>query len=136
MTTLGASLGFAMGAGLANPDKTVVNILGDAGIGMAGFDFETAVREGIPILSIVLNNGQFGGYRRTQPVATERYNINHCGGDYAKIADGLGLYSEKIDRPNEIIPAIERAKQVMATGQPACLEMITRTDTDFSLYNT
>jgi len=134
-TTLGGSVGFAMGAKLANPDKTVVNLMGDASIGMTGFDLETAVREGIPILSIVLNNGQFSGYRRMQPVATERYNIDRCGGDYAKIAEGLGLYSEKVERPDEIIPAIKRAKEVVADGQPALLEMITCMDTNFSLYD-
>jgi len=134
-TTLGGSVGFAMGAKLANPDKTVVNLMGDASIGMTGFDLETAVREGIPILTIVLNNGQFSGYRRMQPVATERYDIDCCGGDYAKIAEGLGLYSEKVERPHEIIPAIKRAKEVVADGQPALLEMITCMDTNFSLYD-
>jgi acetolactate synthase-1/2/3 large subunit len=134
-TTLGGSVGFAIGAKLANPDKTVVNLMGDASIGMTGFDLETAVREGIPILTIVLNNGQFSGYRRMQPVATERYDIDRCGGDYAKIAEGLGLYSEKVERPDEIIPAIKRAKEVVADGQPALLEMITCVDTNFSLYN-
>ena len=134
-TTLGGSVGFAMGAKLANPDKTVVNLMGDASIGMTGFDLETAVREGIPILTIVLNNGQFSGYRRMQPVATERYDIDCCGGDYAKIAEGLGLYSEKVERPDEIIPAIKRAKEVVADGQPALLEMITCMDTNFSLYD-
>ena len=70
-----------------------------------------------------------------QPIATERYNIDRCGGDYAKIAEGLGLYSEKIERPGEIIPAIERAKAVTETGRPALLDVITCVDTDFSLYS-
>ena len=134
MTTLGGSVGFAMGARLANPNKTVVNIMGDASIGMAGFDLETAVRESIPILTIVLNNGAFSGYRQMQPKATERYNIDRCGGDYAKIAEGLGFYSEKIERPDDIIPAIEKATGFVHDGQPALLEVITRPDTDFSLY--
>ncbi|MBW2064358.1 MAG: hypothetical protein JRJ03_05435 [Deltaproteobacteria bacterium] len=95
-TTLGSSLPFAMGAKLANPEKMVVNIMGDASIGMTGFDLETASREAIPILTIILNNGRFGGYRSTQPVATERYNIDRCGGEYAKIAQGMGLHSERV----------------------------------------
>lgn len=133
-TTLGGSVGFAMGAKLANPEKTVVHIMGDAAMGMAGFDLETAERECIPILSIVLNNGQLGGYSRTQPLATERYHIDRCGGDYAKIAEGLGVHSERVEHAAGIIPALERAKKIMDEGRPACIEMITRVDTDYSLY--
>jgi len=131
-TTLGGSLGFAMGAKLANPDKMVVNILGDASMGMAGFDFETAVREKIPILSIVLNNSKFGGYERMLPTATERYNIDRAGGDYTGVAKALGFHAERIEQPNEIIPAIKRAEEVVSGGQPAFIELMTRVDTDFS----
>ena len=55
-TQLGYGLGLAMGAKLAQPDKLCINVWGDAAIGMTGMDFETAVRERIPILSILLNN--------------------------------------------------------------------------------
>ena len=131
---LGASLGFAMGAKLANPDKIVVNVLGDAGIGMAGVDAETAVREKIPILSIVLNNSRFGGYERMMPTATKLYNIDRVGGDYAKVYEGLGFHAERIEQPGDIIPAIKRAQGLVATGTSVFLEVITRVDTDFSLY--
>jgi len=133
-TTLGGSLGFAMGAKLANPDKMVVNILGDASIGMAGLDFETAVRENIPILSIVLNNSRFGGYDRMLPTASKRYNIDRVGGDYTKVAEALGFHAERIEQPRDIIPAIKRAEGLLAAGQPAFIEVITRVDTDFSTY--
>jgi len=133
-TTLGASLGFSMGAKLANPDKMVVNILGDASVGMAGLDFETAVREKIPILSIVLNNSRFGGYDRMLPTATQRYNVDRVSGDYAKVAEALGFHTERVKQPAEIAPAIKRAKEILAAGQPAFVEIITRVDTDFSKY--
>lgn len=135
-TTLGGSVGFAMGARLANPDKTVVHIMGDASIGMAGFDLETAGREGIPILSVILKNSRYSGYNRMQPVATERYYIDRCSGDYAKVAEGLGLYAEKIEKPEDIVPAIERAIKVLDSGRPACLEMITSVEPAFSYYET
>ena len=132
-TTLGGSLGFAMGAKLANPDKTVINILGDAGIGMAGFDFETAVRENIPIISIVLNNSKFSGYERMLPVASERYNIDRVGGNYTGVAAALGFHTERVEQPGEITPAIKRAQEMVKGGQPAFIEFMTRVDTDFSL---
>ena len=55
-TQLGYGLGLAMGAKLAHPDKLCINVWGDAAIGFTGMDFETAVRERIPILSILFNN--------------------------------------------------------------------------------
>ena len=132
-TTLGGSLGFAMGAKLANPDKLVINFLGDAGIGMIGIDHETAVRANIPILSIVINNSRFGGYEKMLPIAVERYDIDRVGGDYVKVAEALGFHAERIRQPAEIIPTIERARQVVANGQPAFIEIVTRVDTEFSV---
>jgi len=55
-TPLGASLGFAMGAKLARPEKTAIAFMGNAAFGMVGMDFETAVRENIPILVVLVNN--------------------------------------------------------------------------------
>ena len=60
-TPLGASLGFAMGAKLARPEKTTVAFMGNAAFGMVGMDFETAVRENIPILVVLMNNFVLGG---------------------------------------------------------------------------
>jgi len=121
-----------MGASLAAPEKLVVNVMGDAAFGMSGMDFETAVRERIPILTIILNNSCMGGYGKHLPVATERYGTKFLSGDYAKVAEGLGGYSEKVEKPSDIIPAIQRAKKVVDSGKPALLEMITKEDAVFS----
>ena len=133
-TTLGGSLGFALGAKLANPNKTVINLMGDASMGMAGLDFETAFREKIPILTLVLNNSKFGGYEKMLPVATERYAIDRVGGDYTGVAKALGFHAERIERPGDILPAIKRSLDLVAKGEPTFIEFITRVDTDFSLY--
>ncbi|HSB04957.1 MAG TPA: thiamine pyrophosphate-requiring protein [Thermodesulfobacteriota bacterium] len=133
-TTLGGSLGFALGAKLANPTKMLINLMGDASVGMAGLDFETAVREKIPILTVVLNNSKFGGYEKMLPIATERYSIDRVGGDYTGVAKALGFYAERIERPADVVPAIKRGLEIVAEGQPAFIELITRVDTDFSLY--
>jgi thiamine pyrophosphate-dependent acetolactate synthase large subunit-like protein len=133
-TTLGASLGFAMGAKLARPEKTAVSFLGNAAFGMVGMDFETAVREQIPILVILLNNSLLGGYHRFHPVASSRYHLNVQTGDYTKVAQGLGGYSERVDNPQNIIPAVRRAQKAMAAGQPALLEIITREELAESTY--
>ena len=125
-TTLGAGLAFAMGAKLARPDKTCVNFMGDAAFGMVGMDFETAVRQRIPILTILLNNSKLGGYVNLLPIASERYGLNILSGDYSKIAEGCGGYTERIEQPKDIIPAIQRAKKANDSGKAALLEIITR----------
>jgi thiamine pyrophosphate-dependent acetolactate synthase large subunit-like protein len=133
-TTLGGSLGFALGAKLAKPNKMVINLMGDASVGMTGLDLETAVRERIPILTLVLNNSKFGGYEKMLPIATERYGIDHVDGDYTGVAKALGFYAERVEKPVDILPALERGLGMVAKGQPALIEFITRVDTDFSLY--
>ena len=132
-TQLGYGLGLIMGAKMAAPEKLAVNIMGDAAFGMAGMDFETAARENIPILTIMFNNSALGGYEKHMPVATERFQTKFLSGDYAKVAEGLGGYSEKVENPADIIPAIQRAQKETEGGKPALLEIITREETDFSL---
>ena len=132
-TQLGYGLGLIMGAKMAAPEKLAVNIMGDAAFGMAGMDFETAARERIPILTIMFNNSALGGYEKHMPVATERFQTKFLSGDYAKVAEGLGGYSEKVENPADIIPAIQRAQKETEAGKPALLEIITREETDFSL---
>ena len=131
---LGYGLGLAMGAKLGAPDKMVVNIMGDAAIGMSGMDIETAVRHQIPILTLVLNNHVLSGYARNYPVATERFGFTNLYGEYANLAQALGAYGERIEDPADIIPAIGRAREVMATGRPALLEFMTKEENTLARY--
>jgi acetolactate synthase-1/2/3 large subunit len=125
-TQLGTGLGLAMGAKLAAPDHLVVNLMGDAAFGMVGLDFETAVRCRIPILTIVINNGLMGGYDKYLPVATARFGARYLSGNYSKVADGLGGYTERVERPEEVVPGLRRSIREVETGRPALLEIITR----------
>ena len=134
-TQLGCGLGLIMGAKLAAPDKVCINVMGDAAIGMVGMDFETAVRNRIPILSIVLNNGAMSIEAPTLLVATEKFGAKYLGGDYSQVARALGGYSERVEKPGEIVPAIRRAIQVTKGGQPALLEFITKEEGEFSSFS-
>ena len=84
-TQLGYGLGLALGAKLARPDKLCINIWGDAAIGFTGMDFETAVRERLPILSILFNNFSMAIELAIMPVSTEKYRSTDISGDYAEI---------------------------------------------------
>jgi acetolactate synthase-1/2/3 large subunit len=131
-TQLGYGLGLAMGAKMAAPGKLCINVMGDAAIGMVGMDFETAVRNRIPILTIVLNNGAMSIEVPTIPVATAKYGAKYMGGDYRQVAKALGGYGERVEKPADIVPALHRAVEVTKNGQPALLEFITKEEREFS----
>jgi thiamine pyrophosphate-dependent acetolactate synthase large subunit-like protein len=133
-TQLGYSLGLAMGAKLAHPDKLCINVWGDAAIGFTGMDFETAVRERIPILSILLNNSSMAIELPVMPVATEKYRSTDISGHYAEMARSLGGYGERVSEPGQIVPAIHRAVQQTQEGTPALLEFITRKELAVSTF--
>jgi thiamine pyrophosphate-dependent acetolactate synthase large subunit-like protein len=131
-TQLGYGLGLAMGAKIACPDKLCINVWGDAAIGFTGMDFETAVRERIPILSILLNNFSMAMEIPIMPVSTERYRSTDISGDYSAFARALGGYGERVTEPGEIIPAIRRGIAQTQKGIPALLEFITVKETALS----
>ncbi len=133
-TQLGAGLGYAMGAKLAAPEKTVVNLMGDTAVGMCGTDFETASRNRIGTITVIVNNGAMGGYEKNIPIAVEKYGSKFLTGDYTKMADSLGCHAETITQPGDIAPALARAQETAATGQPVVLEIITREEPVFSRY--
>ena len=133
-TQLGYSLGLAMGAKLAHPDKLCINVWGDAAIGFTGMDFETAVRERLPILSILLNNSSMAIELPVMKVATEKYRSTDISGQYADLARALGGYGERVSEPDQIIPAITRAIQRTQEGTPALLEFITQKELAVSTF--
>ena len=121
---LGFSLGLAMGAKLANPDKLVVNVMGDASVGMTGMDWETASRNDIPILTVIKHDSIFSGYDRNIPEASARYRANRQQGDYAAIAGALGCHAERVSEAAALRPALERAIRATAEGRPAVVDVI------------
>jgi acetolactate synthase-1/2/3 large subunit len=131
-TQLGMGLGLAMGAKLAKPDKLCMNVWGDAAIGFTGMDFETAVRERIPILSILLNNFSMAIELKVMPVSTEKYRATDISGDYAAMARAFGGYGERVEKPADIVPAIKRGIAATEKGQPALLEFITSKEVEVS----
>ena len=133
-TQLGAGLGYAMGAKLAAPEKTVVNLMGDTAVGMCGTDFETASRNRIGTITVIVNNGAMGGYEKNIPIAVEKFGSKFLTGDYTKLAESLGCHAETITQPGDIAPALARAQETAATGQPVVLEIITREEPVFSQY--
>jgi len=133
-TQLGYGLGLALGAKLVHPEKLCINVWGDAAIGFTGTDFETAARERLPILSILLNNSCMAIELAVMPKATEKFRATDISGDYAAMARALGGYGERVTSVAEIVPAIKRGIAQTKAGKPALLEFITCQETRLSKY--
>ena len=129
---LGTGLGLAIGAKLAAPDKLAIYWTGDAGFGMTGLDFETAVRCNLPILAMVSNNSAMAAGSQEMALSHELYRTRDIGGEYADMAIAMGAYAERVVIPTEIAPAIQRARKATEDGRPALLEFITCQEKDAS----
>jgi acetolactate synthase-1/2/3 large subunit len=131
-TQLGYGLGLAMGAKTVHPEKLCINVWGDAAFGFTGLELETAVREGIPVLSILFNNSSMATELPMMQLSTRKYGTTNVGGDYTAIARALGAYAERVVQPSEIVPALRRGIEQTRRGVPALLEFITSQETAFS----
>jgi acetolactate synthase I/II/III large subunit len=133
-TQLGYGLGLAMGAKLAHPDKLCVNMWGDAAIGMTGMDFETAVRDRIPIMSILFNNFAMAMEFKAMAVSREKYHSTDISGNYADWAKALGGYSERVTDPAQVTHALLNGIAATKEGRPVLLEFITTQDKVYSTW--
>ena len=129
---LGTGLGLNIGAKLADPDKFVVNFMGDAAFGMTGLDFETAARSGIPILTVVFNNSTMAIETDAMELSHNLYGTRDLGGRYADMARDMGGWAERVENPEDVAAAILRAKDATENGQAALLEFITNEERAFS----
>ena len=123
-----------MGAKLLHPDKLCINVWGDAAIGFTGMDFETAVRERIPIMSVLFNNFSMAIEIPIMPVSTEKYGATNISGNYADMAKAFGGYGERVTEPDQIVPAIRRGIEKTQAGVPVLLEFITAKETQASVF--
>src|SRR5438270_3636201 len=97
-------------------------------------DFETAVRERIPIMSILLNNFSMAIELKIMPISTEKYRSTDISGDYAAMARAFGGYGERVTEPREIRAAIRRGIEQTRAGVPALLEFITAKEVRVSRF--
>lgn len=115
--SLGVGTGFAIAAGLANPEKEVLCYYGDGAFSMTAFDMETANRFGVPYIAVVGNNSAMNQIRYGQiaKYGPERGNIGNLLGDipYGRFAEMLGGYGEEVRDPAEIAGALLRAREAV-----------------------
>jgi len=133
-TQLGYGLGIIMGAKLASPKSTCINVMGDCSFGMSGMDIETASRNGIAILTVVFNNQVMACERAVMKTSTEKFGALSVGGNYSKVAEGLNVPSRRVDKPADVAGAVKEALTTLQSGKPYLLEIVAKEGYDFSRY--
>lgn len=118
---LGVGVPFATSAALNFPGRRVISVIGDGSFGLTAMELDTAVRSGAGAVFIVANNESWGIERNDQLAG---YDGNLVGVDlpgcrYDRVAEGLGAYAERIENPEDLSGAIERALE----NAPALLDV-------------
>lgn len=122
--SLGPGIPFALGAKVAAPDETVICLTGDGAFGFGAMEMDTAIRLDLPIVCIVANDQAWGMIKRGQAqfVGADRLVAAELGDrPYDKMVEALGGYGERVEDPEQIRPALERARD---SGKPACLNVM------------
>ncbi len=110
----------------------MVIVYGDGSFGLNGFEYDTAVRFGLPIIGIVGNDAAWGQMMRPQATVYGKDRLAAATlldyTRYDKVVEALGGHGEFCEPPDEIRPALERAA---ASGKPALVNVIIRQDRDY-----
>jgi len=122
LAPVGHGVGMGIGAALGRPGKQVVVVSGDGGIGIGGMDMETAAKYDIPIVTLLWNNSSWGPDFAAMPILKGRTDPFDMVPDirYDKVFEPMGVYTEHVAEPDEIIPALERA---LGSGRPAVVNV-------------
>jgi acetolactate synthase-1/2/3 large subunit len=122
---LGVGLPFAMAAKAAMPEKKIFVLNGDGAFGITAMDFDTLVRFNLPVVLVIGNDAGWGQMRTPQIML---FGDDHSVGTdlslaarYDKLAEAMGGYGERVEEPDEIKPAIQRA---LDSGKPAVVDVV------------
>lgn len=122
---LGVGAPFAMAARHVHPDRRVLVVFGDGSFGFNGMEFESAVRQGLPFVGIVGNDGAWGEMKafHERAYGTEGMVAQDLapGIAYERVVEALGGHGERVERPEDIGPALDRA---LASGVPALVNVL------------
>lgn len=120
--TLGTGAPYAIAAKTVFPERTVGIVFGDGGFGFNGMEYDTMVRLDLPIIGVVGNDGVWSNIKTFHRMAyPDRLVATDLGvRPYHEMVRGLGGYGEFVDDPNEIRPALERARD---SGLPSLINV-------------
>ena len=118
--TMGVGMPFGVGAKVARPDQQVIVLHGDGSFGLNAMELDTAARHNIPVIVVIsLNGGWTADPRREKPGRELGYTR------FDLLAKSLGCHGEYVENPQDIRPALERAKNAIRNGKPALVNVVT-----------
>ncbi len=121
--TMGYGLPTAMGVQAANPGRLVVNIDGDGSFQMNSQEMATCFTEGLPVKTVIINNGGHGMVRQWQRII---YKERYCAidlpaiPDWVKLAEAYGCVGLRVTKPSEVAPALDK---MLSTPGPFILDV-------------
>jgi tartronate-semialdehyde synthase len=133
--TLGYDLPAAIGAKIARPESTVVAVVGDGGVAFTIQELAMACQHKVPVIVVVVNNGYLSLIRQNQRYAYEyEYAVDLTydgqGIDFVRLAESFGAYGERVERPEDIRGAFQRA---VDSGKPAIVDILVERQADASM---
>ncbi|MDR7483679.1 MAG: thiamine pyrophosphate-binding protein [Armatimonadota bacterium] len=125
-TCMGFGVAAAIGARLAQPDRYVVCVTGDGAFQMFAKELPTAVEQRAPVLWVVLNNRALGWTRFNQQRTTGRVIASEFAvqPDFAELARLSGCRGDRVEHPDAIRPAVQRARSWLEEGHPVVLDFV------------
>ncbi|MCV7222278.1 acetolactate synthase [Mycolicibacterium elephantis] len=121
---LGSGPGYALAAKLARPDRQVVLLQGDGAFGFSGMEWDTLVRHGVQVVSVIGNNGIWALEKHPMEMLYGYSVVADLrpGTRYDQVVAALGGHGELVSKPAELRPALQRA---FAAGTPAVVNVLT-----------
>ena len=114
--TMGYGLPAAIGAQVANPDKTVIDIAGDGSIQMNIQELATAVQYNLPVKIVILNNAYLGMVRQWQELFFDRRYSYTCmeniAPDFVKLAEAYGAAGFRVEKVEDVVPTLKKALEI------------------------
>ncbi len=129
--TLGFGFPTALGAKVANPEKSVVSITGDGGFMFGVQELATAAQYGIGLVTIVFNNRSYGNVLRDQEIqfAGRVIGSRLQNPDFVKLAESFGVSARRVAKPAELRTTLEEA---LGSNQPTLIEVMIEPGTETS----
>jgi acetolactate synthase-1/2/3 large subunit len=123
LAPVGHGIGMAIGAQLARPGKQVIVVIGDGGFGIGGMEIETALKHRLPIVTVLWNNSSWGPSFERMPMLRGRVDAFDMLPDlrYDRMFEAIGCHGECVQRPGDLLPALERA---LAAGRPSVVNVL------------
>ena len=124
---MGYGVPAAIAAKIVEPDRTVVCFAGDGDFLMSGQELATAAREGAAVLFLVVDNGMYGTIRMHQEreYPGREVGTGLTNPDFAAYAAAFGVHGERVDRTDDLGPALDRA---LSSGGSALLHLVVDPD--------